>query len=190
MEPLIAIEGLDGSGKSTTVALLAQALGAAVIRNPPASLASERAAADASPPDERRSWYLKANRVAMEEARSIAQVRPVVLDRSLASTLSFGAAERGLVAGREDVPADFPLPTHTVFLFVEEGVRRQRHASRGGQATDEEGRLARDQAFRERVIAGYRNLCAVEVDAAGSPSQVVAEVLRRIGLAPALVPPR
>jgi thymidylate kinase len=175
---IVAIEGLDGSGKSTTVKLLAALLDAVVIRNPPASLDYERAAADALEPPARRAWYLNANRVAMQEALAVARTgRPVVLDRSIASTLCFGAAERGEIARKSDIPAEFPLPGFIVLLAVPEEERRRRHGGRGDGATTEESRLVKDDGFRERVLASYRALCTHEVDASGSPHDIAASIV-------------
>jgi UMP-CMP kinase 2 len=180
---IIAVEGLDGSGKSTIVTLLAQSLGAVVIRNPPESFAAERWRADAFEPDARRRWYLRGNRVAMEEARAIAEAgTPVVLDRSVASTVCFGAAERAMIARREDVPADFPRPDFIVLLVLPEEIRRARRRSRGGEATSEETRLERDIDFRDRVLAGYRNVCSAVVDASGVPASVVSAILHLLNL--------
>jgi thymidylate kinase len=176
--PIVAIEGLDGCGKSTTVQLLADRLGARIIRNPPAELAKARKQADALPDGERRAWYLNANRLAMRQARGTQG--PVVLDRSVASTLAFGAAARNQVACKDDLPPDFPLPNIVVLLAVPEDVRRARHAGRRGEVTTEEERLAADDAFRNRVLAGYANLCTVRVDATGTPEHVVEAILRDV----------
>jgi radical S-adenosyl methionine domain-containing protein 2 len=173
---VVAIEGLDGCGKSTTVELLAERLGARVIRNPPKELEAERADADRLPAEQRRAWYLHANRVAMDLARATVG-QPVVLDRSIASTLAFGAAERGAVAQSSDLPVGFPLPDITVLLDVPEEVRRRRHRGRQEAATVEEERLANDDLFRARVIHGYANICAARVDATGTPDTVVEAVL-------------
>ncbi|MCO4761612.1 MAG: viperin family antiviral radical SAM protein [Myxococcales bacterium] len=176
---IVAIEGLDGTGKSTTVGLLAKRLSARVIRNPPEELAHERAAADKLPAAQRREWYLGANRRAVELARQ-SKGSYVVLDRSAASTFAFGRAELGEVATEADWPADFPRPDLTVLLDLPEPQRRARHAGRGDGATTEEQRLARDHAFRDRVLAGYRALCDLSVDAEQSPNGVVASVCREI----------
>jgi len=175
---IVAIEGLDGTGKSTTVRLLADALSAEIVRNPPASLSADRSGADRLPPEARRAWYLEANRVAMSEARAIAaRGRPVVLDRSVASTLAFGAAEREEIASLGDVPAGFPLPDVIILLELPEAARLQRHRGRNDVKTAEEGRLATDHAFRERVLAGYRRLCTKALSALPAPEQVVRELV-------------
>jgi dTMP kinase len=187
---IVAIEGLDGVGKSTMVNLLAVRLGAVVIRNPPATLAAERAGADRLEPEARRRWYLNANRVAMEQAMAAALAgKPVVLDRSIASTICFGAAERGKVASRDDIPFGFPLPDSIFLLSVPEPARRARHKNRGSGATSEEDRLVADDAFRERVLAGYRNICTSDIDACGTPESIVLEILIRLPVECCVVSP-
>ncbi len=174
----IAVEGLDGVGKSTLVGGLADALGAEVVRNPPASLAAARVQADAAAPEPRRAWYLEANRVAAQEAQALVRAGSwVVMDRSAASTVAFGAAERGAVAAAADWPDGLPRPDLLVFLDLDEAARRARIGGRPGARTDEEGRLVTDAGFRDRVVAGYRALCAQRVDAAGAAAEVLAQTL-------------
>ncbi len=176
---VVAIEGLDGTGKSTTVKLLAKELAAAVVNNPPDGLIADRARADRLAPDKRRAWYLEANRIAMEEARSHAANGPaVVLDRSVASTLAFRAAERGEVASLSDVPSRQLLPDVIVFLQLSERERLRRHQGRSEPKTGEERRLAGDRAFRRRVLVGYQRLCTHVVSAAPEPARVVGEILK------------
>ncbi len=173
--PVIAIEGLDGSGKSTVVRILAERLGGAVVSNPPAHLGEQRARAAV----ERRAWYRHGNVEAMKLATDhVFDAMPVVMDRSFASTAAYAAAEQGRVASFEDVPRRVARPDCLVFLDVPEPVRRSRLRGRAGGATGEERRLERDAAFRERVVAGYRALGADFVPATGSPAQIADEILR------------
>lgn len=110
-QPILAIEGLDGSGKSTVVRALSDWLGATVVSSPPSRLLAERAAADALAPAGRRAWYWKANREAMKDAIDLVfHGHGVVMDRGSASTAVYGAAERGAVASLTDVPQDVPRP--------------------------------------------------------------------------------
>lgn len=174
---LIAIEGLDGTGKSTTVAALAKQLGAEVVHNPPKSLASNRLQADMLEPSARRAWYLEANREAAQQAEAIrAQGHPVVMDRSVASTLAFGAAERNEPVGLW--PSDIPRPDLLAVLHVDDEERNRRLAGRPGQRTTEEHRLDTDPGFRQRVQANYLALGGHLVDAGGPVEEVVQRILR------------
>ncbi len=171
---LIAIEGLDGSGKSTVARVLAARLGAVLLKNPPGGLAEERAVADASPEAARRAWYVHANRLTAGEARQHqAAGRAVVVDRSVASTLAFGAACSGRAARFEEWPQDVPRPDLLVLLEVSEAVRIERLRSRSEAETEEEARLRADVTFRECVLAGYIALGAIRVLGDGALDGIV-----------------
>lgn len=171
----VALEGADGVGKSTVARLLAAAIGGQVVESPPRSLAHERAQADAAAPQERRAWYLHANRVAAAEAESLrARGIPVVFDRSAASTLAYGAAEADAAVAAW--PDDVPRPDRLVVLELDEDERRRRIASRGDTCTREEVRLAQDGAFRARLRAAYAALGVCFVDASGPLAEVVDRV--------------
>lgn len=185
--PIVAIEGLDGVGKSTVVRALATRLGASIITNPPAELAGGRKAADALQPDERRRWYFNANRVAMDVATdAVFRARPVVMDRSFASTAAFAAAEQGRVASTGDVPLPVKRPDIVFCLQLPEAVRRARIEGRG-RANTEEQRLSDDDAFRSRILDGYAALGTVPIDA-GQPVEGVlgqlCDELAHLGLSP------
>jgi radical S-adenosyl methionine domain-containing protein 2 len=173
----IAVEGLDGTGKSTTVAALAERLDAVVVRNPPTSMANERAWADAQPEPERRAWYEKANQRAAEEAlAAVGAGRHVVMDRSAASTAVYAAATTGTVASTW--PTRVPRPDLVVALDVPEDVRRARIGVRPAW-TGEERALADDAAFNARLRAGYAALCTI-VDANRPMDLIVDDLLRRM----------
>ncbi|MBK7402846.1 MAG: radical SAM protein [Myxococcales bacterium] len=180
---IVALEGLDGSGKSTAVRALAERLGAVVLASPPASMREERRVADGLPAPERRAWYRRANEAAMAEATDhVFAGRWVVMDRCFASTAAYGAAEEGRLASAADAPRGVARPDRVFLLFVEERERRRRLAGRGGLVTAEEDRLMTDDAFRRRVVEGYRALGAEMVDASVEPAGVVTELVRKLGV--------
>lgn len=176
----VAIEGLDGCGKSTITRALSRRLDAILVTNPPQSLRSEREAADRLPEPEKRAWYRHANFVAQSEAEAaLASGRNVVFDRSFASTAVFAAATAGRVASRPDWPKALGRPDLIVLLSVDEAERCRRIGTRD-RFTDEESRLRDDDAFRSRVLQGYLALGAVEVDANPSPEAVIDLILSLI----------
>jgi len=178
---VVAMEGLDGSGKSTVAGLLAEALSAARVGCPPQDMRDARRVADAKPPTERRAWYYRAVHESM--ARAIDHVfagSTVVMDRSPATTAAYAAAERDVVASRSHLPAGLAMPDAIFLLELPEDVRLALIHGRDLRLTGEENRLEVDDAFRKRVLAGYRALGAISVDASGTPEQIAAEVVRRI----------
>lgn len=178
---LIAIEGLDGTGKSTVAARVAEVLGATLIRNPPEHLAAARAVSDRLPPDERRTWYLEANRIAADTAeQERSRGRPVVMDRSAASTIVFGEAERGRIASPAQWPTDLPRPDVLLMFELPEVVRLARLAARGTHLTAEEQALAADESLRIRVRESYVQLGARVLPGDGSIEDVVARVLKSV----------
>lgn len=175
---LVAVEGLDGSGKSTTTQALARALEAVLITNPPESFRAQRAAADRQDEAARRAYYREANFAAQREADGHRALgRAVVFDRSFASTAAFASATAGEVASADAWPASLERPDLIVLLEVDEETRCARIDSRGGEGTSEEQRLRNDEAFRTRVLQGLKALGAIPVDASRPVEEVVAQIL-------------
>jgi thymidylate kinase len=163
------------------VRALSARLNAAIVGCPPSRLRTERIAADALAPADRRAWYWKANREAMNDAIDVVfRGQTVVTDRSFASTAAYGAAERGAVASLDDVPRDMPKPDAIFFLSLPEDERQRRLHGRGDARTPEENRLSHDEAFRQRVVEGYRALGTVSVDAQGPVEEIVEQIVREV----------
>jgi dTMP kinase len=205
----ITVEGGEGSGKSTQVALLVAALeqhgiAALATREPggsPDAEAIRRLLLDG----ESARWDAQSEALLLFAARrdhvtkliepALARGVWVVSDRFADSTFAYQGYGRGLAA--EDIAAvhrfalgDF-TPDLTVILDLPVGMGLARAAARSPVA-DRFERL--DASFHERLREGFREIAAAEparcvlIDAAGPPGavhQVVFDaVAQRLGVAP------
>ena len=187
---LIALEGIDGCGKSTQARLLADRLGAVLTFEPGgtvlgASLRTLLLDPDQPPVADRTEALL----MAADRAQHVAEVvRPaldtglwVVCDRFSASTLAYQGYGRGLdlvdLSGLVDWATTELTPDLTVLVEVGVAVGAGR---RHGSVDD---RLERaGDGFRQRVADGYRALAAkgdppwLVVDGNGTIDEVAALV--------------
>lgn len=187
---LIVLEGLDGSGKSTVAAGLAQRLGAALMTTPGELLRGVRARVlqGLQTPVARQVFYLATVEEASEEARNhLSRGRSVVLDRYLLSTMVYavqrGPSLRWPELEQRLLPADL-----TVFLDLPLPVRRQRLARRGAGEDDRET-LAEvfDQGVRRRYLDWSTHPTVgrfVHLDLSGAepPEAIVDDLLERLEL--------
>jgi dTMP kinase len=203
---LIALEGIDGSGKSTQARALAEALGARLTFEPGATPVGARLrelllSPDASTPSPRAEALLMAADRAEHVAKVIAPALEagewVVSDRFAGSTLAYQGAGRGLertglaalvswatggLAADLCVLVDVPVPVAAARLAA---------AERGD--ADRMERLG--QEFATRVRAGFLDQAAGdpahwivvdgEIDAAAITARIVADVRARFGDPPA-----
>jgi dTMP kinase len=187
---LIALEGIDGCGKSTQARLLADRLGALLTFEPGAtdlggSLRTLLLEPGQAPVAERTEALL----MAADRAQHVAEVvRPalergtwVVTDRYSASTMAYQGYGRGLdleELGRLIEWATGGLtPDLSILVQVDLDVGRAR---RSGSADDRMEGLG--DGFRQRVSDGYNRLAEREetpwlvVDGVGTVEEVAAEV--------------
>ena len=197
---LIAVEGTDGSGKSTQARLLAQHLGAVYTREPGGTPLGERLRdmvldpAGDHPVDRAEALMIAAARaqhVAEVVRPALAEGGHVVTDRYLESSIAYQGHGRRL--GPDDVAsvstfATEGLAADLVILIDVDGPvavdRRSSHLDRIELAGDE---------FHARVVAAYRAMASAEpdrwvvVDGTGTVDEVaqrvVAGVADRLGSA-------
>lgn len=206
----LAFEGVEGSGKSTQVGLLAdwlrgRGLTVEVAREPGSTPLGERVRSlvldqtDLGVPARSELFLMLAARAAFVEQKvrpALAEGRVVIADRFELSTLAYQGAGRGLPVDevvRCNRFATGGLEPHATLLLElppEEGARRQTAA---GKRLD---RMEREEAdFHRRVARGYRELAGsvanvLRVDADGSVEQVRARVLEALaGRYPETFPP-
>ncbi|MGD0380164.1 MAG: dTMP kinase [Acidimicrobiales bacterium] len=191
---LIALEGVDGCGKSTQAVLLAGAIGAVSTAEPGATALGatlRRLALDPGLPSitERAEALL----MAADRAQHVAEVigpaleagRWVVTERFSGSTLAYQGYGRGLDLGElarlVTWASEGITPDLTILLDVPSSV------ARGRLDLDRADRLERlDAGFHERVRTGYRELAHAEpdawvvVDGSGEVGAVAHEVLSAV----------
>jgi dTMP kinase len=166
----VACEGLEGCGKSTHVARLAERLGAVATREPggtPVGTALRAAMLD--PANTSLSPRAEALLMAADRAQHIAEVvspalnagRHVVSDRSVYSSLAYQGHGRQLgedaVRSINDWALNGTWPDLVVLIDVPLDVLAERMKKRELDRFERE-----DRAFFERVYAGFLSMAAAE----------------------------
>jgi dTMP kinase len=198
----ITFEGIEGSGKSTQARLLAETLGpeALLTREPGGTalgrgvrhLLLDHAHAGMAASAEVLLFFAdRAQHVAEVVRPALRAGRVVLCDRYVDSSLAYQGYGRGLrldlIRAVAELATEGLRPDLTLLFDLPVAIGLGRVAARGGL-----DRLdAEEQAFHERVRAGYDELAAAEpqrfarVDADGTPADVarrVREALdRRLG---------
>ena len=195
----ISFEGLDGCGKTTQAAMLADALEAegqriVRVREPGGTPAGERIRSLLLDPGETIAPVAEALLYAAARAQLVDDViRPalrdgahVVADRFIDSSLAYQGVARGL--GVEPVldvnrfATGGLLPDRTVLLRLGGGEAARRRDAEPDRIE------AEGDGFQEQVARGFEDLAArfpdriVEVDGSGSPVEVLARVREAAGV--------
>lgn len=198
----IALEGGEGTGKSTQLRLLADALrargiGVVATREPGGTPGAEAIRALLLDPAG-EGWGPRAEALLFAAARAdhVARlIRPalergdwVLTDRYIDSTRAYQGGGNGLddadLMTLHRIGSEGLLPDRTVLLTLDPEVVAQRLALRDGGVSDRIG--GRDAAYHARVAAAFRRFAMADpgrfalVDAAGTPDAVHARVLAAI----------
>jgi len=198
---LIAVEGVDGAGKSVQAVLLAGSIGAELTREPGGTALGEAVrrlvlGEEVDAPSARAEALLmlaaRAEHVARVVRPALERSLWVVTDRFSASTLAYQGFGRGLdleeLAALDRFATGGLEPALNVLIDVPETVASARRLP-GGDRLDRES-----AAFHARVRAGFASLAASDperwaiVDGAASVDAVSRRVLavvgERLGLTP------
>ncbi len=195
---LIVFEGVDGSGKSTQLALLAETMRSAgrevVETGEPYDCEWGRKIREMArsgqgvAPEQELEWFLEQRRVHVRDlvGPSLAAGRIVLSDRYFLSTVAYQGA-RGLDAERllAESEAEFPIPDLVLLLELDAETGLRRVSERGGTREP----VFEQQSFLERVAAIFRGLdrdyiahLAAEGEIAEVQERVLSEVRRRLAL--------
>lgn len=186
---LITVEGLDGSGKTTLVRGLADALGAHALREPGGEPLAERVrdlvkAGDFDAHAEALLFAAaRAQLTATELRPRLARGETLVLDRFVDSSLAYQGAGRGLgVEAVRAMNAFAPVPDRTLLLRIDAETALARVSGRGAADRFE------DVAFLSRVAAAYDELATGErwrvLDGLESPEAVLGAALQALPAEP------
>uniref|UniRef100_A0A3Q3LSW0 Cytidine monophosphate (UMP-CMP) kinase 2, mitochondrial n=1 Tax=Mastacembelus armatus TaxID=205130 RepID=A0A3Q3LSW0_9TELE len=171
--PVIIIEGLDATGKSTLTESLRDTLGAVIMQSPPPCLSPWRARFDQEPPLIRRAFYALGNYITAEQIGQEGMKTPVIVDRFWHSTAAYAIATAvsgpvcNLPPEGSEVycwPSDLLQPNLVVLLTLDPEERKRRLRNRGQGKTDEEQELDHNQLFRLSQMLGQQNYKTEGVD--------------------------
>ena len=189
---LLALEGLDGSGKSTQLARLAQALSAAgrevvATREPtdgPSGVRIREMARSERllPPEEELRWFVEDRRAHVREAiaPALAAGCVVATDRYFLSSVAYQGARgldwRTILAASE---AEFPIPDLVLLLEIDPARGLERVRSRGAGV---EGVFEREERLRRvaAIFAAIDRPWIERIPAEASPDAVQRAVLERL----------
>nr|ACO52064.1 Probable thymidylate kinase 1 [Aquarana catesbeiana] len=187
--PVIVIEGLDATGKSTLTESLKQHLKATLLRSPPDSISRWRKTFDDETSLIKRAYYALSNYVAAVDIAKASEVSPVIVDRFWHSTAAYAIATEigGNIQNLPDHhhvvyqwPEDLLKPDLVILLTVSDEERIHRIRKRGLQETQEEKELEANSMFRQKVEEAYRRMenpgCVV-IDAGASREAVLKNTL-------------
>jgi UMP-CMP kinase 2 len=160
--PVIVIEGLDGTGKSTLCHKLASSLNGTLLRTPPPCIAHLRSTFDDHPHLIRRAFYSAGNYIAAQEIMEKSVLGPVVVDRFWHSSAAYAIANDVGCGGPDNLPppghplygwpSDLLVPDCCVLLVVSPEERLRRMTRRGQDLTPEEKALEENRMFEERLF--------------------------------------
>ncbi|XP_066256984.1 UMP-CMP kinase 2, mitochondrial-like isoform X2 [Euwallacea similis] len=173
--PLIVLEGLDGSGKTSMSKKLAKVWGAQKWLTPPESIRFLRDYFDRNF-ELRSAYYSLGNYIAALEVSCLLDKKPVLMDRFWHSTTAYALAQAvadnpqylKLPDAANEIykwPEDLLKPEKVIFLNVSEEVRLERHSRRSVDlVTAQEKLLKDDTKFRQDIIQAYNNMREPKID--------------------------
>ena len=131
MSRLYAVEGVDGSGKSTIARTLADYIDASYYYGVPENLKEEKKIADAGSLEGRYNFYVKSNNLAQAELRELLKQKDVVSDWYAYSTAAFHSV---LLGRKIELQPDIMVPDKTIYVradwdVIEDRIIKKSHVN-------------------------------------------------------------
>lgn len=180
MHKFIAVEGTDGSGKTSIAKILVDKLNGSYYHNPPERIEHLRALANESPGLLRYHYFLLGNCIASEEFKEILKASPLVADKYIYTTAAF----HSVILKKPLDPIEGLLsPDWIIYAHADWDVVESRLAARSRRSKYEEiGFLKEVGREYDRILDGLPNVIRVNTTSQ-SAEQAVEEVLSRASLA-------
>ncbi len=156
---LIAIEGLDGVGKSTMASSVSALLGAELLAMPGMPRPAAHAVLTALGPDPTARLLFHgacARGLGLRARLLCSEGRDVFVDRYWLSSLTYARA-RGVTLDVEALCSTIPAPDVTIVVTLSEAERKERLLARGPTEVDRETMA---QGFAARVLNAMRDAAA------------------------------
>ena len=197
--PFLVLEGVDLSGKTTIAALLAQELGAKLMKSPPFPFETiKQSVLECAAPLARFCYFIASNTQISKMASDVLANQPVVCDRYIWSTIAYHSAienipPQGLVNIVEPLIGSLRMPNLVVFLRVS----RQAQLVRAKNKVDDQlqRNLLVSERFQQELNEAYEKTKeliqapCIEVDTSESSisesvQEIIAEIKKKFNQSP------
>ena len=178
----IVLEGIDGAGKSTVSRLLADSIGATLIRTPQRGFSDARTLIDEEAELQSRFFfYLSTVLFASEKIKRLLKDSHVVCDRYIVSTLGYHKS-LGLDLKFDLSSIELTKPDFTFFLRLDDEDERQRRIKGRNKFTKTDA-LIDDAIVRKKLVMEYLKFPMTQIDTCDSSAdEVVAMIRATVGL--------
>ena len=173
---LIALEGLEGVGKTTIGKIAADLLGATYIKSPPPELNSVREYV-ASRMESLANFYFYLSGIILlqKEIESALKLGPVIVDRYIGSTIAYHKFGQGFEAPKHADEA-IRKPDLTVEVFCSDETRKCRIEARGKHIFD------RHKSDETRIAEYFSRLADVRFENRLPVDQAAADLANLLAL--------
>lgn len=182
----IALEGIDGSGKTTVCQILSKKIDAAMYKTPSWPFSDLRDVIDKTVDIKSRFYfYLSSVIHASTEIDKLLKHKHVVCDRYILSTLCYHRASESFFKSFDENQIDILQPGFTFFLNADYEVRMKRIAIReNADNTDILNSNLHDEEYQSKVegeFSKYKNMLWINTNDT-SPEVIAENIFKKLSL--------